>query len=382
LLPPRAVSPGCGPSPRVRGERRNGPANNAWAAGPSPRVRGERKPQLDTAIYCCGPSPRVRGEPAARLLPWPRRTGHPRVCGENQGGPCLDRMGSRAIPACAERTSVLAPAMMHDAGPSPRVRGELGCACAQSLTGSGHPRVCGENASPGAPAGAGSRAIPACAGRTAAMARISARIFGPSPRVRGERPAGKAVHRRWSGHPRVCGENGTATPRTRRLRSGHPRMCGENDQARLPPRGLQRAIPACAGRTCEGCADELIYRGPSPRVRGERLLVVPCCCIPNGPSPRVRGERQAAHCQHYRSQGHPRVCGENGQLHQPQERSGRAIPACAGRTPAVVVVEGRDVRAIPACAGRTAVIGLVAAVGERAIPACAGRTPCTPAGRP
>ena len=73
---------------------------------------------------------------------------------------------SRAIPACAGRTAVGMASSGVVGGPSPRVRGELLAA--------------GHREAPG-------RAIPACAGRTVLARWPPPTSPGPSPRVRGER---------------------------------------------------------------------------------------------------------------------------------------------------------------------------------------------------
>ncbi len=113
------------------------------------------------------------------------------------------------------------------------------------------------------------------------------------------------------------------------------------------------AIPACAGRTSSNVADSSGVAGPSPRVRGERVLERrqialiaghPRVCGENdllpkapggrdGPSPRVRGGPAGQQRPGWRAAGHPRVCGENAVVEIGAAGGGRAIPACAGRTP-------------------------------------------------
>ncbi len=72
------------------------------------------------------------------------------------------------------------------------------------------------------------RAIPACAGRTGGIQSLLALL---------------------TGHPRVCGENATGSPGSPRGSSGHPRVCGENTASAADAQVIHRAIPACAGRT-------------------------------------------------------------------------------------------------------------------------------------
>ena len=70
-----------------------------------------------------------------------------------------------------------------------------------------HPRVCGEHSSSSKLGGGGHRSIPACAGNTAAAAAEGLGRGGPSPRVRGTRPASQGQRRLQTVHPRVCGEH-------------------------------------------------------------------------------------------------------------------------------------------------------------------------------
>ncbi len=104
--PIRTPAVSCGPSPRVRGERRRRHRRAASLPG-HPRACGENQDLIEQGGDLSGPSPRVRGERPGRTLRGGRgplvSPGHPRVCGENvfQDGD----------------TNVMV-------GPSPRVRGE------------------------------------------------------------------------------------------------------------------------------------------------------------------------------------------------------------------------------------------------------------------
>ncbi len=177
-----------------------------------------------------GPSPRVRGE-----LPSPSHgeyvpPGHPRVCGENAADLQPQRRPDRAIPACAGRT------LMPSGAP---------------LAIAGHPRVCGENAGARLRCLLGLRAIPACAGRTPVSKTPRHCVFGPSPRVRGERSGARCRSPCPTGHPRVCGENAAEV------------VCGW--------RGM-RAIPACAGRTLSQYWGFARQQGPKSPAASAMLL--------------------------------------------------------------------------------------------------------------
>ena len=151
--------------------------------------------------------------------------------------------------------------------------------------------MCGENGQTGAGPRIYARAIPACAGRTVTAAGTT-------------HANGRAI----------------------------PACAGRTSLMRKPAISLLRAIPACAGRTSRRAARSTGVGGPSPRVRGERPQLLPAW-------------QTAA--------GHPRVCGENGDIDPQFLAPQRAIPACAGRTRHRDVLRGGPDRAIPACAGRT-----------------------------
>ncbi len=238
----------CGPSPRVRGEH-NRPAVKRGNVPGHPRVCGENLVGERGRWQADGPSPRVRGEHSTGRHDVARVRAIPACAGRTPRRQRSLPTGCRAIPACAGRTPEAGPARTPIAGPSPRVRGELDACLWSRDTGTGHPRVCGENSGQRAPCHRLRRAIPACAGRTIAsqaLLRISA---GPSPRVRGE----------------------------------------------------------LMGRKHAGT----IKSGPSPRVRGERCDEARITVVMIGPSPRVRGELKLLTVPPLMLAGHPRVCGEN-----------------------------------------------------------------------
>ena len=155
----------------------------------------------------------------------PKKTAHPRVCGENMGVK-LD----------------LKPNM----GSSPRVRGKQDARAA---------------------AGIKKGLIPACAGKTKPL---------PGPIDA------------FGAHPRVCGENLPKRAKLPRLRGSSPRVRGKPGffDPQHSPAGL---IPACAGKTCTStspssctsahprvCGEnravaigDFSNHGSSPRVRGK-----------------------------------------------------------------------------------------------------------------
>ena len=232
-----------------------------------------------------------------------------------------------------------------------------------------HPRVCGENGRVGHWGGflsgssprvrgkrrratilpAGSRLIPACAGKTSRQ---------PLRRMP------------WRAHPRVCGENYGSIPGTRPDRGSSPRVRGKPG-ATPDSSARSRLIPACAGKTPTIFQLGSEHRA-HPRVCGENRASIAWSASIWGSSPRVRGkhgEWMRAYMNvglipacagktlallrfHASSRAHPRVCGENvsgcvsassvwgssprvrGKQTTPVESSHCAglIPACAGKT--------------------------------------------------
>ena len=233
-----------------------------------------------------------------------------------------------------------------------------------------HPRVCGEHPFGVAPANAGERFIPACAGNTDGRHQHGQAGGGSSPRVRGTRVHARVLRRPVRFIPACAGNTPGDLPHALR-NTVHPRVCGEHL--------CGAAVPASRD-------------GSSPRVRGTRAPAVgrrvgrrfiPACagntrsCSVNGRPPPV----------------HPRVCGEHASTPVDHRCAGRFIPACAG-TRAIVQVRAQKSRFIPACAGNTLspVAATSGGVGSsprvrgtrdgaarpglqlRFIPACAGNT--------
>ena len=174
--------------PRACGENGTGPACR-WGWGRAiPARAGRTVSSIGTNVVVAGPSPRVRGERRQPGAPRVDPAGHPRACGENPFCRGWIQRQGRAIPARAGRTMPGNASCMISSGPSPRVRGELQRAWSFALPESGHPRACGENGAAIADTTQGARAIPARAGRTVTSRPSPWPLLGPSPRVRGERP--------------------------------------------------------------------------------------------------------------------------------------------------------------------------------------------------
>ena len=437
-----------GPSPHARGTRtasqgRGGGSRSIPACAGNtgcarrkcarrtvhPRMRGEHSSARSTACSTAGPSPHARGTlDAVEVVvrgrrsipacagntspPWSRRTAiavHPRMRGEHgqiyglneeDYGPsphargtrqarCVGQVPRRSIPACAGNT----PRQTWWSGTGtvhPRMRGEHASPLSGSALSSGpSPHARGTPAH--APAGTtGQRSIPACAGNTPnhqpmpdprtvhprmrgehfASAAWAKPIAGPSPHARGTRTKATCARRTSRSIPACAGNTAPAAcppaPCT-----VHPRMRGEHVKNELAPlqargpsphaRGTRpaavrdlaqpRSIPACAGNTDEGNL-RATYEPVHPRMRGEHVMSRPGMPRPAGPSPHARGTLDSAVMARLPPTVHPRMRGEH-TLEDPV-RWCEAGPSPHARG---TLRRGRDQagigRSIPACAGNT-----------------------------
>ena len=130
-------------------------------------------------------------------------------------------------------------------------------------------------------------------------------------------------------HPRVCGENHTGYNLLAKRAGSPPRMRGKHDAENIPQR-FPGITPAYAGKTAQGYAAEICH-GDHPRVCGENNTASALSDRRIGSPPRMRGKPGASK-GYERSDGitpayagktrtsatraamlrdHPRVCGEN-----------------------------------------------------------------------
>ena len=192
--------------------------------GPSPRVRG--KPHASTGQYSDqGSIPARAGETCSRLGKATERRVHPRACGGND---------------------ILRRGHIAGQGPSPRVRGKHRSPIERVLSTRSIPARAGETQIPLRSQGRW-RVHPRACGGNPCMATESAKMMGPSPRVRGKRTYLTLVSGIWRSIPARAGE----TLLRRMSGNGsrvHPRACGGNN--RFSQMGCQPW-------------------GPSPRVRGK-----------------------------------------------------------------------------------------------------------------
>jgi len=313
-----------GPSPRGRGnlggqdlDHQPGRAIPAWAGEPSvriahdpertdhPRVGGGTTSVLLAGTRARGPSPRGRGNPSRMTPADCSAEGHPRVGGGTGEG-------ERYAPT--------------PGGPSPRGRGNPIRR---------HKRSCRDRAIPawaGEPLRRGADARhygghPRVGGGTCTTRSRLARLFGPSPRGRGNQDVRASRRRKPGAIPAWAGEPMRSLPKAR-ASGGHPRVGGGTDggtafpvtPAGPSPRGrgnlrrvaaglwATRAIPAWAGEPPVRAPYRTLLEG-HPRVGGGTGIGLAATVARVGPSPRGRGNRR--HCPTHTAPG-------------------RAIPAWAG----------------------------------------------------
>ena len=189
-----------------------------------PRVCGEHRFHRFLKSFHCGSSPRVRG---THIYPRPEKRGDRFIpaCAGNTGD---EHVVLREVPVhprvCGEH-SRCRRFRRHSPGSSPRVRGTLRTPRPPSAPSTVHPRVCGEHTRVGGTNhdGSGSsprvrgtpqchrretpqdRFIPACAGNTARRAALA--VTGTV-------------------HPRVCGEHSLRAHRMWRIIGSSPRVRG------------------------------------------------------------------------------------------------------------------------------------------------------------
>ena len=396
--------------PRVCGELRKGKAPRKGETGSSPRVRGtpagvEPAGRPRRFIPACagnslgavaqfqaatGSSPRVRGtlrpdvrrRHHRRFIPacagnsraarsrQPRKTVHPRVCGE---------LGQQW------------PEFHADDGSSPRVRGTRISSSISIVCGTVHPRVCGELALADAAAEIDAGSSPRVRG-TLPRHRRRRRARRFIPRVRGTLQssparrwrirfipacAGNSAHA-WSPsvrlavHPRVCGELRRCANAPTGRSPVHPRVCGElvdpsdtaaydsgsSPRVRGTPRAssgalaARRFIPACAGNS-RSLPSAASTSAVHPRVCGELRAVGAVLARLAGSSPRVRGTPVVDPDGPHVVSVHPRVCGELAVAPIPARSGNGSSPRVRG-TPTGELGGGSARRFIPACAGNSA----------------------------
>ena len=171
-----------------------------------------------------------------------------------------------------------------------------------------HPRVCGENRSASSRSRRAPGSSPRVRGKPAECPVVDA-LRGLIPACAGKTPVPVSARFLPGAHPRVCGENGVIFERENPAAGSSPRVRGKRLRRRHVGR-TRRLIPACAGKTIAKLADQTPMRA-HPRVCGENPPAAVIVSATAGSSPRVRGKRSR-------------------RSHRPP--SAGLIPACAGKT--------------------------------------------------
>ena len=272
--------------------------------GLSPRVRGNRHALLGVlppgwSIPACagepgdvlgivgqrGVYPRVCGGTLWRRAQARRRRGlSPRVRGNQPGGGRVRGM-QRSIPACA---------------------GEPGTALGRIAGPEVYPRVCGGTPAPQPPPAQPEGLSPRVRGNLTLLVP-QAGIEWSIPACAGEPHRAALAVPICRVYPRVCGGTKWAQRRQCMNHGLSPRVRG-NLESKMDGQAQARSIPACAGEPStliDTCGFRLVY----PRVCGGTFRMEPASDVWKGLSPRVRGNRRLAI--------------------QPLGRRG-SIPACAG----------------------------------------------------
>ena len=225
-----------------------------------------------------------------------------------------------------------------------------------------HPRVCGEKKKAeemGATTKGSPPRVQGKGGRTGS----SGRYTGITPACAGKRHARPDCPHGRRDHPCVCGEKPLVSFVADFSRGSPPRMRGK---VKTPQKGLQgpRITPAYAGKRPLASLTTSTAKD-HPRVCGEKCFSCLFSCTRWGSPPRMRGKETASACLHlrngitpayagkrvihdrieWRTQDHPRVCGEK--LLLPLFRL-----LCSGSPPRM---RGKDHKATegPGCTGIT-----------------------------
>ena len=293
--------------PRVCGGTRASAADARQIWGLSPRVRGNRV-SCRTVLTAPGSIPACAGEPFAALLVYRLFGVYPRVCG---GTP--------------RHTSAMATA----SGLSPRVRGNRQRTRNVTIFARSIPACAGEPPAPACWAGT-RRVYPRVCGGTGRGGTVERETNGLSPRVRGnlmqvggyflpvrsipacagEPQLAARVNPAPAVYPRVCG--GTPPYRTtgRQANGLSPRVRGNLLQP-LHQVSISGSIPACAGEPACGVIVPVLVK-VYPRVCGGTRRGAAALLGHNGLSPRVRGNRQVVVRRRVKLGSIPACAGEPG----------------------------------------------------------------------
>ena len=425
----RLVGTLTGPSPRVRGKRRNsGPVRRSRGSVPAsagetvttsddwkivrvhPRECGGNRSRHLERDSLRGPSPRVRGKPLGVGHLFLGHGSIPASAGETasvRGSAHNERVHPRECGG----NKVAEGAVVGVLGPSPRVRGKHLAEVEITAPSRSIPASAGETRG-FAPSRTVYRVHPRECGGNAETGTAQRPATGPSPRVRGKRlrghqhgahrrsipasagetPGPERPHHAVGVHPRECGGNATFTAAAGPANGPSPRVRGKRGQPEVSPRRVG-SIPASAGETHEcqtALRDEEVHprecggntrmsngtarrRGPSPRVRGKHLSRGGAG-LAFGSIPASAGETSSTRLTRYLSGVHPRECGGNTPANPQTDPPTGPSPRVRGKRLPVVRRPDQS-GSIPASAGETAA-ATAAGMRKRVHPReCGGNVP-------
>ena len=310
-----------------------------------PRVCGGTVPLTVAVRVDDGLSPRVRGNPGRAGFGAAYGWSIPACAGEPRKRSASGLL-SKVYPRVCGGTAARAPGTDEGKGLSPRVRGNREQRCGGGDCRRSIPACAGEPRR-STPSGPLPRVYPRVCGGTAGKTGSTKPDNGLSPRVRGNHRqrcaqiaelrsipacAGEPAYLRMSRrphevYPRVCGGTATNTRLTAKIAGLSPRVRG-NRIRRYAASRRPRSIPACAGepmltgqpdsvaavypRVCGGtCGNPMIHRritGLSPRVRGNRWIRWRSTAASRS-IPACAGEPNPRRMSSYATKVYPRVCG-------------------------------------------------------------------------
>ncbi len=158
-------------------------------------------------------------------------------------------------------------------------------------------------------------------------------VVGITPACAGKTRHGNLVNVGFEDHPRMCGENKMANKKAWEPRGSPPHVRGKLGEP-LDRLQIGRITPACAGKTiCP--SSRLTLSWDHPRMCGENQMVFTRTTLALGSPPHVRGKLLllVSHTSKRRitpacagktrisshgsipTRDHPRMCGENQQIH-------------------------------------------------------------------
>ena len=217
-----------------------------------------------------------------------RNPDHPRACGENLLRSCLSclqdgsppRMrGKRSVPGTVRREPRITPAHA----------GKTHSRSASVSASADHPRACGENTIQGRERLPFSGSPPRMRGkRPLTITPFS--VYRITPAHAGKTQQRGSADGGGADHPRACGENSTLPSLPCSLFGSPPRMRGKRDrQAEI--RNPCRITPAHAGKTDGGSVAEKRYTD-HPRACGENRVRCTQLKNNVGSPPRMRGKQR------------------------------------------------------------------------------------------